>query len=125
MIDDTRALAARLIAASPLAMSLEDALNQKRERRAALLAAPPAAVSQKAQPDFTAPAPVPPTITEAPEAWGANFFKQREPAPPKPAKAKKPKSPPGRRPVGELDDRHNKFRVIEGDLADGGVDKPK
>ena len=125
MIDDTRALAARLIAASPLAMSLEDALRQKRERGAALLAALPAAASQKAEPDFTAPAPVPPTITEAPEAWDTNFWQKRETAPPKPAKAKKPGSPPGRRPVGELDNRHNKFRVIEGDLADGDVDKPK
>ena len=126
MIDDTRALAARLIAASPLAMSLEEALKQKRERRAALLAAPPTAVSQKVEPDFTAPAPVPPTITEAPEAWGANFWQQRETAPPKPAKAKKPKSPPGRRPIGaQLNDRHNKFGVIEGKLGDGDVDKPK
>ena len=125
MIDDTRALAARLIAASPLAMSLEDALRQKRERGAALLAALPAAASQKAEPDFTAPAPVPPTITEAPEAWGANFWQKRETVPPKAAKAKKPKSPAGRRPIGELSDRHNKFGVIEGGLADGDVDKPK
>ena len=120
MNEDAYALASRLIAQSPSAMSRADALAHIEERRRKLLAAPPAAVSQKVEPDFTAPAPVPPTITEAPEAWGANFWQKREPAPPKPAKAKKPKSPPGRRPVGELDDRHNKFRVIEGDLADGG-----
>ena len=126
MIEDTRALAARLIAASPLAMSLEEALKQQRERRAALLASPPAAPSQKAEPDFTAPAPVPPTIVEAPEAWAAAFWQKRAPAAQKPAKPKKPKSPPGRRPIGGgLDDRHNKFLVIEGPLPDGDVDKPK
>lgn len=70
MIDDPRALAARLIAASPLSMSLEDALKQKRERRRALLT-PPA----KPEPDFSAPQPLP--IIDAPHQFASGFWEKR------------------------------------------------
>jgi hypothetical protein len=121
MIDDPRILAARLIAASPLSMSIAEARAQTQDRRHKLLAAPPAPISQKAQPDF-APAPMP--IIDDPATFAENFHARTKPSVVKPQKSKPKKSPPGRKPVGgeSLGPKHEIFRVIDGD-KDG--DKPK
>ena len=110
MIDDTRSLAARLLAASPLAMSIAEALAQTQDRRRKLLATP-----ATPEPDFTKPEPVPASIVDAPEQFGRDFWRKRKPPglddePPKP----KPKKPKGRRPLGDLDRRHDRFRVVPG-----------
>jgi hypothetical protein len=76
----------------------------------------------KPEPDFTAPAPLVQTLLEEPKAFAAEFWRKRA-ASDKAPKPKKPKTTPGRRPVGDLDERHGKFLVVDGDL-DGG-DKPK
>jgi hypothetical protein len=76
----------------------------------------------KPEPDFSAPAPLVQTLLEEPKAFAAEFWRKRATSD-KPPKPRKPKTAPGRRPVGDLDERHGKFLVVDGDL-DGG-DKPK
>jgi hypothetical protein len=109
MIDDPRALAARLLAASPFAMSLEDALNQKRARQAALLSAP--ATVQKAESDFTAPEPMP--VLDRPDEFASAFLAKRRP----PGPDDEPPKPKSKRPRGKP---RGRFEVF-----DGGVDKDK
>ncbi len=99
MINDPRSLAARLIAASPLAMSLEDALKQKRERRAELLAAPPV-------PEVTiAPEPLP--VIDSPADYARDFWQDRQPP------EKSPRRPP-RKKSGSPHERRGPFRLIDG-----------
>ena len=124
MIEDPRALAARLIAASPLAMSLEEALRQKRERRAALLASP--SCPAKPEPDFMQPEKSPLPIVDAPETFAADFWHKRakplgDPPPPPKRKSTKPR---GRKPAGDLPAGASRFRIIDGD-RDGDGDKQK
>jgi hypothetical protein len=119
MIDDPRSLSARLIAASPFAMSIAEVRAQTQERRRSLLAPPPTAISKKAEPDFS-PAPLP--IVDSPHEFAAQFFQHRAATltdPPK-SKSKTKKPRPGRKPVGELPPGADRFTVIDGD----GVDKP-
>lgn len=118
MTDDARRLAARLLAESPFAMPSADALALMQARRRKLLAAPTA----KEEPNFTAPSLVS-ALLEAPTEYAAQFWRKRTAAPAKPLKPKKPKATPGRRPVGDLDERHGKFLVVDGDLTDRGGDK--
>ena len=107
MMDDPRALAARLIAASPLAMSLEDALKQKRERREQLLAVPPLS-----EPDFS-PEPFP--FLDSPQDFARDFIaKKRSDRGSKPvARSKTNKAPPK---------KSGPFTVITGGL-DGDNDR--
>jgi hypothetical protein len=115
MTDESRLLAARLLAASPSAMPLEDALEHIRARRAQLLLAQPQ--SPPITEDF-GPKPMP--IVEEPEKFAANFWDKRQlpgptDEPPKPKPKPKSKRPPGRRPIGDLGPAHDKFRVVDGD----------
>ena len=107
MIDDPRSLAAQLIALSALAMSLEDALKQKRKRRAKLLAAP-----SLPEPDFS-PEPFP--FLDNPQEFGRDFIakKQRD----RPAKS----APPGTT-TGALPKKGRPFTVITGG-RDGDNDR--
>lgn len=113
MTDDLRALAAQLLASSPYTMTLQEAQAHIAERRKKLLAAPPN-ISTRADPDFTAPAPMP--VLDAPESFATDFWSKRkvpgvDDEPPK----RKPKKPRGRKPVGDLPARANRFRIIDGD----------
>jgi hypothetical protein len=110
--DDTRPLATRLLAASPFAMTIQDALAHIRERRAALLSGPPPAPAGEL--DFAAPEPMP--VLDRPEQFAAEFWRARKlpspkDEPPKPKLAR----PRGRRPRGELTPEHDRFRVVDGD----------
>jgi hypothetical protein len=116
MTDDPRSLAARLIAASPLAMTIADARSRTLDRRRKLLAYAPMG-STGAEPDFTAPAPMP--VLDAPVSFAKDFWsKRRAPdandAPPK----AKVRTPQGRKPLGDLPLEANRFRVIDGDGGD-------
>ncbi|MGE3702252.1 MAG: hypothetical protein AB7G08_26275 [Hyphomicrobiaceae bacterium] len=104
MMDDARLLAARLLAASPHAMPIEEARTHIAERRKSLLGSP---TTSRPESSF-APAPMP--VVDAPDVYAAEFVKrQRTP------KAKK--SRPGRKPTGELPAGADRFRIV-----DGGVD---
>jgi hypothetical protein len=115
MTDDLRALAAQLLAESPFAMPIEEAQAHIKERRARLLAqaAPPPA----AEPDFS-PAPMP--DVQDPINFGTAFWAKRAAEPPNP---KKQKRPPGRKPSGALDARHNRFGVVPGGKDDVDNDR--
>ena len=67
MIDKPSSLSARLIAASPLSMSIADVQAQTQERRRALLAAPPIP-----EPDI-APEPAP-TIIQDPVQFAREYW---------------------------------------------------
>lgn len=123
MTDDLRTLAAQLLASSPYTMTLDEANALIKERRARLLARPAPTVSTLSDPDFTAPAALVQTLLEEPKTFAAEFWRKRGTSD-KPPKPEKPKTTPGRPPVGDLDERHGKFLVVDGDL-DGGGDKPK
>lgn len=116
MTDDVRRLAASLIAASPLAISIADARAHTHKRRRKLLAPASTAISPHAEPDFS---PVPMPVLDAPESFAKDFWNKRRPPgpddePPKP----KPKKPRGRKPVGDLPPGADRFRVIDGDDGD-------
>ena len=106
MIDDTRALAARLIAASPFAMSLEEALKQKRERRDALLATPPIP-----EPDIT-PEPLP--VIDAVAQYARDFWKDKKAADEPTAPAAKPTRRAPRKKSQSPAQQRGPFRVITG-----------
>jgi len=117
MTDESRLLAARLLAASPSAMPLDEALEHIRARRAQLLCQP----EVQPEPDF-GPEPMP--LITNPEQFAGNFWEKRKlpgpnDEPPKPKPTAKPKKPRlGRRPVGDLPPAADRFTVI-----DGTVDK--
>jgi hypothetical protein len=115
MSDDLRRLAAQLLAQSPRAMPLQDAFAQIDARRKKLLAAPVVAVAQPTPAPEPVRAPLPDPVA-TPRQWADDFWKERKPQSPVRSSApKKPKASRGRRPIGEsLDDRHDKFKVIEG-----------
>ena len=77
MIHDPRILAARLIAASPFAISIADAQAQTKERRRELLATPPLP-----EPDIT-PEPLP--VVDAVGDYARDFWKDKE-SPAKPVR---------------------------------------
>jgi len=117
MTDDSRRLAARLIAASPLAISIADARANTHERRRKLLASPSTVLPPQAEPDLTQPDPaLAPSILE-PDKFADRFWNARtEPAAPKPPQKPKPKKQrPGRPPVGDLPPDVHRFRVVDGD----------
>ncbi len=70
--------------------------------------------TSKPPPDFS-PAPMPHVLT--PVAFANAFHAKRAPTKPASPKAKHKKPRPGRRPQGELDERHSRFSVIDGDGA--------
>ena len=111
MTDDGRARAARLLARSRYAMPRTDAIRHIEERRQALLA-PAAAPAPALDADFSAPEPMP--VIDQPEKFAAEFWRARKlpgPADEPPT----PKKPRGRRPRGELQPGHDRFRVVDGD----------
>lgn len=111
------ALVARRIAASPYAMSREEAQEHIARRRRELLRSPPDH-SAKPEPDF---APVAMPIIEDPAAFARDFLKRRSEQPSGPSKpTPKSKKPRGRKPTSDRPGA-DRFRVIDGD----GVDKPK
>ena len=111
MSNDLRDLAARLLAASPHAMRMDEAQAQIAERRRTLLAAtaPPSEADSEAA-NFD-----PQPLILDPAAFAAEFWEKRRRRETK--DSSKPKRP-GRKPVGNLDARHERFRVISG--KDGG-----
>ena len=115
MTDDTRAMVARLLAASPTAMSRTDALAHIHERRATLLAK--AASQLKAEPDFTAPVPL--AVVDDPVKFGQDYWTSRAAPLSEPPKPKhRPGRPPRTKsPKPEL----SRFTVIDGE---GGDNKP-
>lgn len=81
--------------------------------RVAGLLAPPS----QPEANFTAPEPLP--VLDRPDQFAAEFWRTRRTPgpnddPPKP----KPKKPRGRRPIGDLRPRHDRFRVVDGDKKD-------
>jgi hypothetical protein len=119
MTDDLRALAARLIATSPYAMSLDEAQALINARHTRLRAQP----ARTPEVDLTLPEPL--SIVDAPETFGADFVTRKglKPlgSPPRP-KPKPKKAQPGRTPVGVSPEAARRFRIIDGD-GDGGGDK--
>jgi hypothetical protein len=110
MTEDARALTARLIAQSPSAMLRADALAHIKERRNKLLA--PAGASKPTKPSEPG-LPPPPDIAD-PTRYADDFWKARQPTRSAAPKKLKPAKPRGRRPVGDrLDERHDKFTVID------------
>jgi hypothetical protein len=107
MTDDVRLLVARLLAASPHAMRVEDALTHIRERRERLLTAPPLP-----EPDFSAE---PFSFLDSPHDFARDFLaKKRSDATPKPAaRSKSKKALPQKKP---------RLTVIRGGL-DGDNDR--
>lgn len=110
-MDDTRLLATRLLAQSPGAMPIEEALAHIKERRRKLTAAP----APKPEPNF-APAPMP--VVDDPGTFAAAFFQRKASPLPDPPK---PKHPPGRKPVRASKDDPD-LRIIDGG-KDGAGDK--
>lgn len=109
MTDDARAIAARVLAASPSAMRTQDVRAHIAERRKGLLVQPPRPA--KDEPDFTAPVPV----LDAPHQFARDFWAKRAPpALPEPPKQKAKTERSGRAPTGDLGARHARFRVVDG-----------
>ena len=115
MSDDPRVLAAQLLAQSRFALPLSEARAQMDARRKQLLASPVAA--PVSDPDF-APAPLP--IVDDPSGFAAEFWAKRKVPP---ARKKSPTKRPGRKPVGNLDDRHQRFTVIPGSAGGDNEDE--
>lgn len=111
MTDDLRALAAKLLAASPHAMPIEEAEALIKARRSRLLgqAIP---TSPPAQEPVTTPQPIP-ELTLNPEAFASAFWARRKPTPP----PSKPKKRPGRKPKSAAPGV-DRFTVIDGDAGD-------
>jgi hypothetical protein len=126
MTDETRFLVARVLATSPMAMPLEDALEHIRRRREKLLATPMTTSSARAHEPNFAPAPMP--ILDAPATFAADFFTKGAkplPDPPKPKpKVKKPRA--GRKPSGDLPPAvAERFRIVDGGKHDDGDKSPE
>ena len=105
----------KVVACSGYLFPVAEVDAQIAARLAALTPAPKAVADTK-------PEPLP--VVDAPEQFARDFWRQRktptpDDEPPKP----KPKRPRGRRPLGDLGPRHDRFRVVPGGKDDG--DKTK